>query len=971
MPSYADQYLAARARSSFAKTPLGRFAAGLDFDLDDFQLEACRAVEDGEGVLVAAPTGAGKTVVGEFAVHLARAEGAKAFYTTPIKALSNQKYQDLVRVHSADSVGLLTGDVSVNTEAPILVMTTEVLRNMLYAGSPTLRGLRYVVMDEVHYLADRFRGAVWEEVIIHLPASVSVISLSATISNAEEFGQWLDAVRGSTRVVVSEHRPVPLWQHVMVGSRMFDLFSGDTTIAQAADIVRDRGADQVRVNPDLLQATSHRTGPRRGRRGGQSPRTPRTRRAPRPVVLQEMDREGLLPSIVFIFSRAACDDAVRQCIDADLRLTDDRQAQLIRAYLAEATAGVPLKDLRVLGFDTWREGLTRGIAAHHAGMLPLFKEIVEQLFSQGLVKAVFATETLALGINMPARSVVLEKLTKFNGERHVDISPGEYTQLTGRAGRRGIDVEGHAVVLWNDGMDAKSIAGLASRRTYPLYSSFKPTYNMSVNLLDRFGVERTMTILESSFAQFQADRSVVSQAAKVRRQEQALAGYEESMTCHLGDYAEYADLKYRLNQLEKKSSRDRRFARRAVAADDLRLLQPGDILEVPHGKHAGHAVVIARPQEARDVQVGVVTEAAQLRQLRPEDFAGAVRPVSRAKVPKGFAPRSAQERRDMASRMFAALREHKPPRAISGAREADFDPARDTRREEIDRLRAAVETHPCHGCSHREEHARWFNRWVRLRRETDALRREIDSRTSTIAHRFQRITDLLTDYGFVERGGEHEELRLTPLAAPLRRIYGERDLLTSLALSAGVFDDLDPAALAAAVTAVVHEGKREATEFLGRYPAGLGERMAELRRIWQRLTEAERHHRLPETPAPDVGLMWSMHRWAQGDSLAQSLENSGLAAGDFVRAAKQVIDALDQLGHARPEDADWRTLCEAAAARVRRGVVLHELDPHAQGPADAPSRENLPAEDWTEEDWMPGGPVEASTREERIEEERR
>ena len=475
MPSYADQYLAARDRSSFAKTPLGRFAAGLDFELDDFQLQACRAVEDGEGVLVAAPTGAGKTVVGEFAVHLARAEGAKAFYTTPIKALSNQKYQDLVRVHGADRVGLLTGDVSVNTEAPILVMTTEVLRNMLYAGAPTLRGLRYVVMDEVHYLADRFRGAVWEEVIIHLPASVSVISLSATISNAEEFGQWLDAVRGSTRVVVSEHRPVPLWQHVMVGSRLFDLFSGDTTIAQAADIVRDRGADQVRVNPDLLQATSHRTGPRRGRRGGQRPRTPRTRRAPRPVVLQEMDREGLLPSIVFIFSRAACDDAVRQCIDADLRLTDDRQARLIRAYLAEATVGVPLKDLRVLGYDTWREGLTRGIAAHHAGMLPLFKEIVEQLFSQGLVKAVFATETLALGINMPARSVVLEKLTKFNGERHVDISPGEYTQLTGRAGRRGIDVEGHAVVLWNDGMDAKSIAGLASRRTYPLYSSPRTT----------------------------------------------------------------------------------------------------------------------------------------------------------------------------------------------------------------------------------------------------------------------------------------------------------------------------------------------------------------------------------------------------------------------------------------------------------------------------------------------------------------
>ena len=203
---------------------LTEFAAQLDFPLDDFQVESCRAVEEGRGVLVAAPTGAGKTVVGEFAVHLALATGRKAFYTTPIKALSNQKYADLVRRHGADRVGLLTGDASINGEAPIVVMTTEVLRNMMYAGSTTLRGLGWVVMDEVHYLADRFRGAVWEEVIIHLPPDVSVVSLSATVSNAEEFGAWLGEVRGDTEVVVSEHRPVPLWQHMMVGQSMFDLF---------------------------------------------------------------------------------------------------------------------------------------------------------------------------------------------------------------------------------------------------------------------------------------------------------------------------------------------------------------------------------------------------------------------------------------------------------------------------------------------------------------------------------------------------------------------------------------------------------------------------------------------------------------------------------------------------------------------------------------------------------------------------
>src|SRR3954447_7206725 len=265
MPSPAERYAAAAARSRRDRSELGRFVAGLDFPLDDFQLRACEAVEEGKGVLVAAPTGAGKTIVGEFAVHLALATGRKAFYTTPIKALSNQKYHDLVRVHGQHNVGLLTGDSSVNGDAPVVVMTTEVLRNMMYAGSRTLEGLGYVVMDEVHYLADRFRGAVWEEVIIHLPEHVQVVSLSATVSNAEEFGDWLAEVRGNHEVVVTEHRPVPLFQHMLVGTTMFDLFAGN------------------RVNPDLLAAI--RTSEQRGRvddeprrvsgRGGPAARSPR------------------------------------------------------------------------------------------------------------------------------------------------------------------------------------------------------------------------------------------------------------------------------------------------------------------------------------------------------------------------------------------------------------------------------------------------------------------------------------------------------------------------------------------------------------------------------------------------------------------------------------------------------------------------------------------------------------------------
>ena len=458
------------------------FRSLYDFPLDDFQVRGCEAIEEGRGVLVAAPTGSGKTIVGEFAVHLALETGRKCFYTTPIKALSNQKYNDLVARYGPEKVGLLTGDNVVNGEAPIVVMTTEVLRNMLYAGSRTLLGLGYVVMDEVHYLADRARGAVWEEVIIHLPESVSVISLSATVSNAEEFGEWLATVRGETDTIVEERRPVPLYQHVMVGRRLLDLFASSDVDA-AAGFVKE-GAP---VNDELIKIARDdwastrmrdRRSPRdRNRRATSKHNVGNGRRVwipSRVDVIDRLDREGLLPAIVFIFSRVGCDAAVTQCLNANVRLTTPEERDEIYAFVQDACRSLPSADLEVLGYHDFLDGITRGVAAHHAGMLPKFKECVEALFVRGLCKVVFATETLALGINMPARTVVIEKLDKWNGETHASITPGEYTQLTGRAGRRGLDVEGHGVVLWQPGINPREVAGLASTRTYPLRSSFRP-----------------------------------------------------------------------------------------------------------------------------------------------------------------------------------------------------------------------------------------------------------------------------------------------------------------------------------------------------------------------------------------------------------------------------------------------------------------------------------------------------------------
>src|ERR1700728_2254682 len=547
--SPAERY--AKFRERQATPEFTSFRELYDFDFDPFQVASCAALTDGDGVLVAAPTGSGKTVVGEYAVHLALTQHKKCFYTTPIKALSNQKYNDLVRRYDTDTVGLLTGDNAINGDAPVVVMTTEVLRNMLYAGSHTLKDLGYVVLDEVHYLADRARGAVWEEVIIHLPESVRVVALSATVSNAEEFGDWLAQVRGGGEVIVDEHRPVPLWQHMMAGRRLYDLFTDDNHRQVNPDLVRLARREEIRQPRSRPGRGGHRPG----------------RAAPpyRPEVIDRLDAEGLLPAITFIFSRAGCDDAVQQCLAAGLRLTTPDEARIIEDTASRRTADIPDEDLTVLGYHDWVLALRRGIAAHHAGMLPVFKEVVEELFTAGLVRAVFATETLALGINMPARTVVLEKLDKWNGEGHVALTPGEYTQLTGRAGRRGIDVEGHAVVLWQPGMDPGGVAGLAGTRTYPLNSSFRPSYNMAVNLTARVGRKRAAALLESSFAQFQADRGVVGLARRLRRLKEATDDLARQVTCDRGDFMEYAEMRRRLTEAERGQSRSRASAQRAEA----------------------------------------------------------------------------------------------------------------------------------------------------------------------------------------------------------------------------------------------------------------------------------------------------------------------------------------------------------------------------------------------------------------------
>lgn len=799
--SPAERFAASKRRSGHPV--LEGFRARQRFDLDPFQIAACEMVEDGKSVLVAAPTGAGKTVVAEFAIYRAMQEQrAKVFYTAPMKALSNQKFNELVAEYGPEQVGLLTGDTNINSHARIVVMTTEVLRNMLYADSDLLQHLSCVVMDEVHYLADRFRGAVWEEVIIHLPPRVTMVSLSATVSNAEEFGDWLQAVRGDTEVIVSEERPVPLDQHILMRTKLIDLFDSSGLAATH------------RVNPELVQMARYGGRPVGSRqmndvgryhsRGGR----PDNQRMLRGDIVKLLDSKNLLPAIFFIFSRAGCDQAVGQVLRSGVRLTTQQERDEIRAIVEERCRTLLDEDLAVLGYWDWLNGLERGVAAHHAGLLPAFKEVVEELFQKKLVKVVFATETLALGINMPARTVVLEKLEKFNGEARVPITPGEYTQLTGRAGRRGIDVEGHSVIQWVDGLDPQAVASLASRRTYPLNSSFKPTYNMAVNLIEQFGRDRTREILESSFAQFQADRAVVDLARKVRSQEDSLAGYAKSMTCHLGDFVEYSTIRRELTDLERK---------------------------------------------------------------------GLSNTASRAE--------------------------------------------RDKRQRHLQELRRRMKQHPCHACPEREQHARWAERYWKLKRETEQLSQQIRSRTGAVAKVFDRVTDVLLELGYLVNGDDG--LALTAPGRMLRRIYGERDLLVAESLRRGFWDALDAPSLAAMATTLVFEPRREEGEAgTRRLPKGpFREAFDRTGDLWSTLDDLERHHRLPGSQPPSTGLALAMYRWANGTGLDAVLMEADLAAGDFVRWTKQTIDLLDQLSIVA--DGEVGRTARRALDQIRRGIVAY------------------------------------------------
>ena len=857
--------------------------ARYDFPLDRFQFQALDALDAGHHVVVAAPTGSGKTVVAEYAIATALGDSRRAFYTAPIKALSNQKYRDLVQIHGEDNVGLLTGDNSINGDAPVVVMTTEVLRNMIYAKRD-LSELDVVVLDEVHYLQDEYRGPVWEEVIIHLPTHVRLVCLSATVSNATELAEWIETVRGATDVVAEERRPVQLDNFYYVHDITNDRLRLLPTIVDGHP-----NADALRLDASAVRF-------RRGRRDERAPRGSGQRKLATPgriETVEELTRRDLLPAIYFIFSRAQCEEAARACVDAGMRLTDGEERSRINEIATGRLEGLSSADLEVLGYARFMTQLVAGVAPHHAGMVPPFKEVVETCFAEGLVKVVFATETLAVGVNMPARSVVIEKLTKFTGDRHETLSPGQYTQLTGRAGRRGIDELGAAVVLWSPFVTFDQVAELALSKSFDLRSAFRPTFNMAANLVRTYDATTARQLLTLSFAQFQADRDVVRLERRLQRQRERLAELLDEAASPYGDIDEY-----------RKGLADARGPRGRDDPIELAMLRlrPGAVIHASKGKHHGPVAVVATAHRKGGFRLTTITPGGHALQLDGTDFVAPPEQLGTVQLPGVYSPNRNDYRAEVGRRVRQAKLSPRPRHDLDGQALAP---------------RPGSGTHPVEEDPDLKARLRAAGQADRVRREIADLESRVLHRNATLAQEFEGVLSILSERGLLDV----KAWRLTEGGEMLARVFHENDLLVTEALRAGLLDDVDAPTLAGLVSTFVYEHRAPDDPPPPWFPnRDARQRYERIERLSIDLAFLEQQHGLAVHRPPEASFFAVAYAWVAGESFAEVVAEEDLTGGDFVRAVKQLTDLLAQLATVATNPVTRATARRAAEACFR-GVV--------------------------------------------------
>lgn len=840
------------------------------FDLDEFQLQAIAALDAGKSVVVCAPTGSGKTLIGEYTIHRALARGGRIFYTTPLKALSNQKLRDFREQFGTDNVGLLTGDTSVNRDAPILVMTTEIFRNMLY-GTPigqvgtSLTGVEAVVLDECHYMNDQQRGTVWEESVIYCPPKIQLVALSATVANSEQLTDWIATVHGETQLIYSNFRPVPLEFYFGNVNGLFPLL------------------DQKKreVNPSLKEKRVRKPVSRENR-----PDAPSI-----PFILSQLQQKNMLPAIYFIFSRRGCDRAVQDVVN--MSLVNPQEVAILKERIDDFLTKNP-----EAGRAGQVEQLYRGVAAHHAGILPAWKGLVEELFGLGLVKVVFATETLAAGINMPARTTVISTLSKRTDRGHRLLTASEFLQMAGRAGRRGMDTTGNVVTLQTPFEGVKEAFNLATAEADPLVSQFTPSYGMVLNLLQTHTLPEAKELVEQSFAQYLATLHLKPQKQYITELTTELAKLDIQLAVvdrvQLANYEKVsAHLKEERRLLKVLQQQEAEVRQQAIATH-LEITDLGTVVYLK-GKH----IPVPQPLPAILIQktvlrgqpaiilclgannrwyVATAADVVQIdsqRQLKvfnllpPEDLI--------------FKPGQAKKGDENTAVVAKLLPSEDLPLETSSEVQVQL--------VKVAELEAQLQDHPL------RRHGDPVNLIKRYNRRTE-LQADINDRQAKFRkYQAQHWQDFLNLIEILRESDCLNDLTPTPKGLAASAIRGDNELWVGLAIVSGELDQLEPQDLAAVMAALVTETPRPDTWVRYSPPEASLETLYNLRHIRRQLFQLQNRYKVFLPIWLESGLIGIVQQWALGVPWLELCSNTSLDEGDVVRLLRRTVDILSQIPH--------------------------------------------------------------------------
>ncbi|PCH34097.1 antiviral helicase [Wolfiporia cocos MD-104 SS10] len=955
------------------------------FELDTFQKEAVYHLEMGDSVFVAAHTSAGKTVVAEYAIALAGKHMTRAIYTSPIKALSNQKYRDFKQTFSSSSVGILTGDVQINPEANCLIMTTEILRSMLYKGADLIRDVEFVIFDEVHYVNDAERGVVWEEVIIMLPDHVNIILLSATVPNTKEFADWVGRTKKKDIYVISTaKRPVPLEHYLYAGrdlhrivdaSRNFDS-QGYKAAGEALRRKQDKEREAAGL-PPVQRLGARAAAPQRGQRGGPGGRggqhggtparggppvsrggSPRTFHQPDKNLyvhlIGHLRKKSLLPVVVFTLSKKRCEENAGTL--TNLYLCTAVEKSEIHVTIEKALSRLKDTDRKLPQIRRMRDLLSRGIGVHHGGLLPIVKEVVEILFARGLVKVLFATETFAMGVNMPTRCVVFSNIRKHDGRSFRDILPGEYTQMAGRAGRRGLDATGTVIIVANDSLpEQTTLYGMVLGTPSKLQSQFRLTYNMILNLL-RVEALRVEEMIKRSFSENSSQKLLPEQQKQVIASEKVLSA-RQKLSCDVcsPDIERFYDLSDEIVSLNQ------RILTMAVGhPQGAKLLSSGRVVVLRDGHFKWNIGVIVKSAGAVDnVKTYFV-----LAMVDP-DTKAKVRDVDADSVPPRWPPRPESLIVDSGTYELAQLPiasiamvttqtiKVDVPMIVPGHRiaamkaavqslsevleqwlqsenitEAEWTRIRTLEFQETLRLRnqlvERLDSCSCTQCSDFDDHYITIHGEKFLKAKIAELKRALSDQNLELIPDYEQKIAVLQELKFIDDNSTVLlKGRVACEASGSALINSANELILTELILENTLAQFDPEEVAALLSCFVFQEKTEVEPVI---PPKLEEGREAIMAIAERIGAVQSRHKVPgeEFRGLKFGLMEVVYEWAKGMPFEQITELTDVAEGTVVRVitrldetCREVRDAARVIG-----DAELFKKMEETQIKIKRDIVF-------------------------------------------------